>query len=185
MSKSAVVFLDRDGTIIEDVDYIREPHKVALLPNAGAGLRMMTEKGYLLFVVSNQSGIGRGLIQQDELDAVHARFIELLARERITIAGYGYCYHRPEENCSCRKPRHGLIPQTLGGRDVDYAACFTVGDKDTDLFLADSIGAKGFLVLTGKGVRTRAEMEPAVLARFPVKPDLLAAAQEMPVYSKA
>ncbi len=179
--RRAVVFLDRDGTIIEDVDYIREHEKVALLPNAAEGLKLMSEKGYLLFVVSNQSGIGRGLIKRDELDAVHSRFIALLSEKGVAIAGHGYCYHRPEEDCGCRKPKDGLIPRQLAGADVDFKASFTVGDKDTDLLLADSIGAAGFLVLTGKGTRTRTEMEPAVLKRFGVRPDLLAVARDLPV----
>src|SRR5262245_48952317 len=122
MTKQPLAILDRDGTIIEDVDYIREPEKVAWVKNASAGLRLMQQKGYGIFVVSNQSGVGRGLIKPDELNAVHKVFVELLAADGIVLAGHGYCFHRPDENCGCRKPNTGLIPP-----GIDLGRSFVVG----------------------------------------------------------
>jgi histidinol-phosphate phosphatase family protein len=166
------VLLDRDGTIIEDADYPRDPNLVAWAPNALEGLSLMVKKGYRLFVVSNQSGVGRGIIKHEEFDAVHARFARLLVEAKIPIAGFGYCLHAPKENCACRKPKPGLVPQ-----GIDPNSSFVVGDKVSDLELADAIGATGYLVLTGKGKASRDELKAK---RYQIFPDLLAVALTLP-----
>jgi histidinol-phosphate phosphatase family protein len=153
------VFLDRDGTIIEDAHYVRDPEKVILLPGAAAALRTMRDKGYLLFVISNQSGVGRGIISDSQFEAVHRRFCELLAAEGVEINQFLYCFHRPEDDCGCRKPRAGLIPREFDGVPLAWDRSFTVGDKDCDLFLARPIGAKSYLVLSGKGAATWNELK--------------------------
>lgn len=154
----AAVFLDRDGTIIEDTHYPRDPDLVIMLPNAAAGIKKLNEKGYPVFVVSNQSGVGRGIIKDSEFRAVHAKVCENLQAEGVKIEEFFYCFHKPEDECNCRKPRPGLIPKSYQGRPFDFARCFVVGDRDADLDLAKAIGAQGFLVLTGKGKDTLKEV---------------------------
>jgi D-glycero-D-manno-heptose 1,7-bisphosphate phosphatase len=180
--KIAAVFLDRDGTIIEDQHYPRDPERVTFTANAAEGMRMMSEKGYLLFVVSNQSGVGRGIIKDSEFKAVHERCCELLKAERVEIAEFGYCLHRPEDDCICRKPKPGLIVKSFGGKAIDLQKSFVVGDKDCDVQLADAVGAQGILVLTGKGRASLAELTAAgKISRYRVEQDLREVAKNLPV----
>ncbi len=182
MMKPAV-FMDRDGTIIEHVHYLREPDRVMLLPGAARAMRLMSEKGYLLFVVSNQSGVGRGLITESEFSAVHQVFADKLHAEGVVIAEFCYCFHRPEDECNCRKPKIGNLPRAFGQTPLDWARSFTVGDNDCDLRLADSLGGHAYLVLTGGGEATLKQLELEGRAGlYPSFPDLLAVAQHLPVY---
>lgn len=153
-STIAAVFLDRDGTIIEDTHYPNDPKAVVPIPGAFEGLRELAGKGYLLFVVSNQSGVGRGVILDHQFQAVHARVCELLKENGVEIAEFSYCFHKPEDDCQCRKPRTGLIPKDFQGRSFDLAHSYVVGDRDIDLELGENIGAHSALVLSGKGQKT-------------------------------
>jgi len=148
------IILDRDGTIIEDTHYPKDPGLVMLLPGAIAGLRRMMELGYRLFVVSNQSGVGRGIISSEEFWSVHKKVCELLLAERIAIAEFFYCFHKPEDACPCRKPNVGLVPLSHGGEKLEWKQGYVIGDTPADMGLADKIGAQGLLVLTGKGKET-------------------------------
>jgi len=159
--KVRVVFLDRDGTLMEDTHYPRDPEKVVILPHVVEGLHEMRRKGYLLYVVSNQSGVGRGIIKESEFKAVHARFCELLQNENVEIAEFAYCFHKPEDECTCRKPGIGNIPRAFAGNEIDFKQSFTVGDKECDLELGDNLGARAFLVLTGKGTGTAQRLRDA------------------------
>ncbi len=180
----AAVFLDRDGTIIEDTHYPKNPDEVALIPSAIEGLKLMREKGYLLFVISNQSGVGRGLIQDHEFKKVHEKVCALLKDSKIEIDGFAFCFHRPEDLCSCRKPKIGLIPKTFNNQIVSWQHSFTVGDKLSDLELADNIGAKGCLVLSGKGRETLAELTNASRQNeYPHFSNLLSVAKSLPLHS--
>ncbi len=156
-----LILLDRDGTIFVDTHYPRRPELVEFEPNAAAGLRVLRQKGYPLFVVSNQSGVGRGRITMLEFEAVDRRCRELLAAAGIEMAGFAYCLHGPDEGCRCRKPGTGLAPLALAGRPVDYARSFVAGDRESDLGLATALGATGCLVKTGKGAATWAAMTAA------------------------
>src|SRR4051812_47256811 len=98
------IFLDRDGTLIEDPGYLREPELVRLLPGAASALQRLRGHGWKLVLISNQSGVGRGLIAPAELRAVHARLCALLAEADVQLDGSYYCEHAPEERCTCRKP---------------------------------------------------------------------------------
>lgn len=158
MRRRPAIFLDRDGTLIEEQHYPRDAERVRLFADTVPALRELAGKGYLLFVVSNQSGVGRGIIRLDEFWAVHRRCAELLRAEGIRIEWWAYCLHAPDAGCHCRKPRAGLVLDRLGPEEVDLARSHVVGDRRADLELASAIGAKGWLVLTGHGETTRAEL---------------------------
>ncbi len=146
------VFLDRDGTIVEDMHYPKDPSQIRLLPEAIDGLKLMQKKGYTLFVVSNQSGVGRGIIHDSEFKAVHDRICELLKENEVEIAEFSYCFHHPDDHCKCRKPETGLVPREISGTPVNFSESFAVGDKQCDVQLGMNLGVKeSFLVLTGKG----------------------------------
>lgn len=181
MSSRAAVFLDRDGTIIEDRHYMNDPAQVTLIPGAAEALRTMAAKGYLLFVVSNQSGLSRGRISDDQFLAVHNRFCELLQAENCPIAEFAYCFHHPDDRCNCRKPAPGLVPRAFAGNHLDWMSSFTVGDKSCDVELAASIGGNGYLVLTGKGADTWKQLQHgSPVLGFRVLPDLGAVARDLP-----
>ena len=141
----AAVFLDRDGTVIEDLRYPREPERISLLPGAAAALRAFTEAGLAVVVVSNQSGIGRGLITAAEAAAVHERFVELLAGEGVELAGAYYCPHAPDEGCDCRKPEPGLLLRAADELGIELSRSVMVGDKEADVEAGRRVGARTVL----------------------------------------
>src|SRR5262245_51338279 len=98
------ICLDRDGTVIEDAGYPRDPRRVRLLPGAGAALAELKRQGFLLIPISNQSGIGRGFLTQDEADQVHRQVVSALREFGVDLDAAYYCPHAPEERCRCRKP---------------------------------------------------------------------------------
>ena len=151
MNQRRWVALDRDGTIIVERHYLSDPRQVELNPGAASGLRMLRGMGLGLVVITNQSGIGRGLFDQARLNMIHKRLCKLLEAEGVHLDGIYYCPHKPEDDCLCRKPRPGLLEQAA--RELGFApgACFVVGDKESDIELGRRIGATTLLVRSGYG----------------------------------
>ncbi len=149
------LFLDRDGTLIRDVGYPRDPATVELLPGAVEALKGARELGYRLVIVSNQSGVARGLIQPSEARAVQERVEALFAERGVTFDGAWFCFHSPEDACLCRKPAPGMILAASRTLDLDLAGSVMVGDKasDVDAGIAAGTRAIGF----GAGHHSRAE----------------------------
>jgi D-glycero-D-manno-heptose 1,7-bisphosphate phosphatase len=127
------ICLDRDGTLIEDVGYPRDPAKVRLVAGAAEALGILKNHGFLLVLISNQSGIGRGIITQQEADRVHQRVIQNLAAEKIMLDGAYYCPHAPEAGCGCRKPSPGLLHQASLELGFTLARSYMIGDKPSDV----------------------------------------------------
>jgi histidinol-phosphate phosphatase family protein len=134
------LFLDRDGTIVVDTGYLRDPQTVRLVDGVGPALREARALGYALLVVSNQSGIARGLIARSELEAVHARMVELLAAEGVTLDDSFYCVHGPDDACRCRKPAPGLLLQAAQAHAIDLAGSAMIGDKESDVAAGEAAG---------------------------------------------
>jgi D-glycero-D-manno-heptose 1,7-bisphosphate phosphatase len=143
------VFLDRDGTIIEDVGYLRSPDQVRLLPGAAGAVRRLNERGLLALVVSNQSGIARGLLTEEDYHRSERRLDELLASSGAHVDGYYFCPHLPEVSgdCECRKPGTLLYHQAAQRFDIDLRRSWWVGDRARDVLPAAKFGARGILVL--------------------------------------
>ena len=161
-------FLDRDGTINVERGYITRPEDLVLIDGAGAAVRTLNEAGLLVVLVSNQSGVARGLMSEEDLARVHERLEELLAAEGARLDGAYYCPNYPEgieerftRDTSCRKPAAGMVEQATSDLDIDVAASFMVGDHATDMELAHRAGMQGVLVLTGRGPEKRSELERA------------------------
>jgi D-glycero-D-manno-heptose 1,7-bisphosphate phosphatase len=133
VSRRAAVFLDRDGTLIEDPGFLADPSGVAFLDGALDALRRLREGGFALVVVSNQSGIARGLIAADDAEAVHRRFVHALADEGLALDDVRYCPHGPDDACTCRKPLPGLIVGAADALGLDLDRSFMVGDKADDV----------------------------------------------------
>jgi histidinol-phosphate phosphatase family protein len=143
----AALFLDRDGTLIVDVGYPRDPALVEPLPGAIDALREL-QRRYALVIISNQSGLARGLITAAEAAAVHARTVDLFAAGGVTFAGAYYCPHAPDAACRCRKPAPGLLLDAARDLDLDLAASIMIGDKPSDLEAGRAAGCGQVLDLS-------------------------------------
>lgn len=147
------VFLDRDGTVIVQKHYLHNPAEVELLPGAVTGLRHMAALGLPLVLVTNQSGVGRGLFSRGDVERVHGRLIELLENEGVRLDGFYLCPHAPEDGCGCRKPQPGLIARAAGELDLAPEQSFVIGDKPCDVGLGLVVNATTILVTSGYGAR--------------------------------
>jgi D-glycero-D-manno-heptose 1,7-bisphosphate phosphatase len=152
VSKRAV-FLDRDGTIIEDFGFVHEPGKVKLLPGAAQAIKRLNDQGFLVVVVSNQSGIARGLYTVADYTAVQRRLSELLESHGAHLDGAYFCPHHPRFTgpCDCRKPGLQLFQEAAQALDIDPAQSWWVGDRLTDVQPAAKLGGRAMLVATGEG----------------------------------
>jgi D-glycero-D-manno-heptose 1,7-bisphosphate phosphatase len=152
------VFLDRDGTINEQMGYINHLSRFHLLPRVGEAIRLLNERRIPVVVTTNQSGLARGYFPESLLSAVHARMIAELAVAGARLDGIYVCPHHPEAKeeryrlaCRCRKPKPGLFVQAAAELELDLGKSYVVGDRWADLKAAAACGAKGVLVLTGYG----------------------------------
>lgn len=170
MSRPAV-FLDRDGTVIREVDYLADPELVELFPGAGEALRELQQAGFALCLVTNQSGVARGRVSLEALEAIHQRLAELLAAEGVTLDDLQSCPHHPEITgpCLCRKPLPGMLLDAAERLDLDLARSWMIGDAERDLRAGERAGCRTLLVETGKGAQelermTRAGQPPRAFA---------------------
>lgn len=149
------IVLDRDGVINEDSDaYIKSPEE--FLPIAGSleAIRLLHQNGYRIAVLTNQSGIARGLFDQDMLERIHAKLKALVAEAGGWIDDIFFCPHGPEDGCACRKPKTGLFEQFAHKYAIDLQGLPAIGDSLRDLQAAEAMGCSPILVETGKGART-------------------------------
>jgi D-glycero-D-manno-heptose 1,7-bisphosphate phosphatase len=158
-SGRAAVFLDRDGTLIEEVGYLDRPERVELYPWSVDAIRALNRAGLRIVMVTNQSGIARGFFTEAIVEAVHAHLAALLEASGAHIDAYYYCPHHPDGKvaeyaraCDCRKPARGLVDRAVGELGIDPRQSFTIGDRWLDVALARTIGARGILVRTGYGL---------------------------------
>ncbi len=157
------LLMDRDGTLIVDVGYPRDPAQVRLLPGAADALAALGRLGFRLALVSNQSGIGRGLITAAEADRVHRRLVALLAESRVILSASYFCPHAPDADCECRKPRPGMLLRAFHDLRLDASRCFMIGDKASDVEAGRRAGCQ--TILFGGGRSAPAETRPDFTAR--------------------
>lgn len=179
MAHIASLLLDRDGTLIKDKHYLADPEGVELLHGVGEALAALAGRGLRFFLVSNQSGIGRGMFSEAAAHACNQRLAALLGAYGVSFTDMLFCPHAPEDNCLCRKPgtgmwhtlvqRHGLAPET----------CLMIGDKEEDMLFAARAGLAGrALVLTGKGSAAAArlglaQVDKPLVPSLPDRPEAL------------
>ncbi|MFA4901514.1 MAG: HAD family hydrolase [Desulfobaccales bacterium] len=145
------VFLDRDGTINEEMGYINHVSRFRLLPQVGPAIRRLNEAGFKVVIVTNQSGAARGYFPASLVAEVHEHLKTLLAAAGAQLDGIYACLHSPGENCACRKPHPTLIQQAARELDLDLTRSYAVGDRYNDIQTAANAGVQGILVLTGYG----------------------------------
>jgi histidinol-phosphate phosphatase family protein len=136
-----LLLLDRDGTLMEDVGYPNDPDRVRLIPGAADAVRALAAAGFVPAVVSNQSGLARGLITPDQAAAVHDRFVELFAAAAGVRLPCFYCPHGPRDGCGCRKPKPGLLERAAAELHLAGAPAVMVGDKSDDVAAGRAFGA--------------------------------------------
>ncbi|MEK7818677.1 MAG: HAD family hydrolase [Bacteroidota bacterium] len=156
------VFLDRDGTIIENVPYLANPNELKFLPNSVEAIRLLNEIGVKVFVITNQSGIARGFLSEEILNDIHFRMHEILKSNNAKIDKFFYCPHLIDStiekysvDCDCRKPKSGLILQAFNKYNIDLNSSFVIGDSAADMLAGKNVGAFTILVQTGYGKRDK------------------------------
>lgn len=173
------VFLDRDGTINEEVEYLDDPQDLRLIPGAVEAIRLLNEAGVPAIVVTNQAGVGRGYFSEARVEAIHQQLAKQLAAHGAHLDATYYCPHHPDEGCDCRKPNPGMLKRAAQEHDIDLGRSFAVGDKVSDLEAGRRAGCRTVLVLTGYGAEAqesfkRSDFQPDFNAR-----DLLQAVRWM------
>lgn len=153
---SKAIFLDKDGTLVNDIPYNPDPRRVTLCSGAGAALRLLARLDYRFFVVSNQDGVAHGHFGEHDLDGIHHRLSDLLFREQLTLDGFYYCPHHPEGrikaysvNCMCRKPMPGMLMRAAREHDIDLHASWMIGDILHDVEAGNRAGCRTVLIDSG------------------------------------
>ncbi len=180
--KKVAVFLDRDGTVCEEVGYIHSKEQLKLIPGAAEAIRRLNREGIKTVLVTNQSGVARGFFSEEKLREIHDEFLHLLREKGAELDGIYYCPHHPAEGqepylqiCECRKPAPGLLKKAAEELDIDLKASFMVGDHFSDVAAALAVGGRGVLVLTGHGGKTLEERATWPASPSWIAPDLAAA----------
>ncbi|MFH1422784.1 MAG: HAD-IIIA family hydrolase [Planctomycetota bacterium] len=162
MKKNKAVFLDRDGTIIRDKNYLSSPEDTELYSGVTEALKLLKSAGFLLIVCTNQSGMARGLFSEEDYYAVEKRLGKLLAAHGVVIDKTYCCPHLPDGTvkryavkCRCRKPEKGMFLAAQKEFNIDFKSSYAIGDSPRDLIPAKELGAATILVLTGKGKRLK------------------------------
>ncbi len=157
-NKHIAVFMDRDGTVSEEVGYLRIIDHLKLIEGSADAVRLLNKKGLKTAIVTNQSGVARGYFTEEYIHKAHKRLKTLLSEYDAFLDGIYYCPHHTEvgdekyrKNCNCRKPNPGMIEAAADEMNIDIKKSYVVGDKVSDVQLAHNVGAKGILVLTGYG----------------------------------
>ena len=182
MNPKRAIFLDRDGTLIEEVGYLDRPERVELFPWSIDAIRAFNRAGWRVVIVTNQSGVARGFLTIDVVEQVHRHLDDLLHEGGAVIDAYYYCPHHPDGKvaeyaraCDCRKPARGLVDRATRELGIDPRRSFAVGDRWLDVALAREVGAAGVLVRTGYGL-TEEQRPVNGLAADAVVDNLVAAA---------
>ena len=159
------VFLDRDGTIVREVDYLRSARDLRLMPGAAEAIRRLNRAGYAVVIATNQSGIARGLLTEDDLKEIHGTLIQRLAKRAARIDAIYYCPHHPEalveryrRRCRCRKPQAGMLARAARDLKLDLARSVAVGDSARDVEAGRRAGCRTVLVRTGYGAKAEADL---------------------------
>ncbi|MDB5313708.1 MAG: gmhB 3 [Gemmataceae bacterium] len=174
MNPRPAIFLDRDGVVVEDTHYLGSPEQVQLVPGSADAIASLNQAGWPVVVVTNQSGVARGLFTAGAVDAVHAHLSELLAGYGARIEAFYFCPHYPtadveayRSDCACRKPKPGMLLRAAADLGLDLGRSWMVGDRASDLEAGAAAGTRTILVRTGYGAaadattldRTRLNLE--------------------------
>ncbi len=188
----AGIFFDRDGTINEERNYLSSPDQLQLFPRTADALREAQHLGFKLFVISNQSGVARGYITEHQVQLVNTALLRLLQEQGVALDGIYYCPHYPNIphspygiDCTCRKPKTGMLLQAARDFKIDLLRSFVIGDKVSDIQTANNAGARGILVKTGYGVAEMNLLQPNNVTTAYIAEDIYDAVQFIKKVSQA
>ena len=171
--KQAAIFLDRDGTIIEEVGYLKSTKRIRLIPRAAESIKMLKNFGFKIVVVSNQSGVARGYFDESIVRIVNEEIIKIFLENDAPIDAIYYCPHHPQyglekdRHCDCRKPKTGMLFKAVNDLNIDLNKSVIIGDKRTDVETGNNLGITSILVLTGFGKHEYAK----IISEGKPKPD--------------
>src|SRR5215471_7372672 len=165
---ASAVFMDRDGTVSEEIGYMYHAGLFRPSPWTGQAIRRINESGMKAILVTNQSGVGRGYFTEDTVAEVHTALETELARWQAHLDAIYYCPHMPDAGCDCRKPNTGMLMKAVQEFGIDLSKSYVIGDRYLDIRMAREVGARGVLVLTGDG---RSELETR--KNDPIQPDIV------------
>ena len=147
MHKLKTVFVDRDGVINQERnDYVKSISELEIYPNVAKNIKLLKDAGFLVIVITNQSAVNRGIITHEMINQIHNSIQEHLKKYGTFLDGFYYCPHVPDENCNCRKPKPGLLQQAILELNIDLNSSWMIGDSDSDIEAADSIGCKAIKI---------------------------------------
>ena len=156
--KRPAVFIDRDGTISEEVGYVNHPSRFQLYPYSFEAIKLLNEENWLAIVITNQAGVARGYFSEDVVKQIHEQMMRAMNDSSVHLDGIYYCAHHPTVgeppyrlDCNCRKPKAGLIERAANDFEIDLASSWMVGDRYSDIELAHNAGLKSAFVLSGYG----------------------------------
>ena len=147
MNKLKTVFLDRDGVINQErSDYVKSISELEIYPNVAKNIKLLKDAGFLVIVITNQSAVNRGIITHEIVSQIHNSIQDHLKKYGTFLDGFYYCPHTPNENCNCRKPKSGLLQQAILELNIDLNSSWMIGDSDSDIEAADSVGCKAIKI---------------------------------------
>jgi D-glycero-D-manno-heptose 1,7-bisphosphate phosphatase len=155
-TKLPAVFIDRDGTLIEEVNFLSRIEDLKLFDFSAKAVNLLKSAGYLVIVITNQSGIGRGIFEEAAMHDVHS---EIQARLNVKIDGFYFCPHLPDEDCACRKPGLGMINNAIDDFEIDLSRSWVIGDKKLDVETGFKAGIHTAMVMTGYGRKQIEQLE--------------------------
>lgn len=164
--KHKAIFLDRDGTVIKEVNFLSTVEETELFPYTIEALQLLKDAGFLFFITTNQSGVARGHFDASAVKAIHAKIQNELKAKGLQIESFHFCPHMPDAGCRCRKPSTGMIEQACENFEIDLSESWMVGDKKLDIGMGFNAGTKTALVRTGYGEKHQNELDrqPDIIA---------------------
>ncbi len=172
--RDIAVFIDRDGTLNEEVGYLGSPARLSILPGAAKAIKLLNEQGLKAVLITNQAGIAKGYLSESLLQDIHHELKRLLAQQHAYLDAIYYCPHHPEgtitryrQHCICRKPAPGLLEKAARELGLSLKKSYVIGDKISDVELAQRVGATAILVLTGFGDETLTKLRSQPSAMLP------------------
>jgi D-glycero-D-manno-heptose 1,7-bisphosphate phosphatase len=174
LQKKKTVFFDRDGTLIVNQHYLNDPELIVYLPGAFAALALLRDAGFQFVMVTNQSGIAKGIVSEENMHEIHRRMVEKFREHRIEFAGIYFSPHASDSNHEMRKPNPGMLLQADRDLGVDFSKSWMVGDNISDVEAGHRAGCRSVYLETSGPLKASAGIKPDVQA-----PDLLTAANQM------
>jgi len=169
MSKKRIAFLDRDGVVNRNavhLDYIKGPSEFNFLPGSQKAIRMLNEAGFKVIIISNQTGVGKGLYSKEDLKNTTEKMLKGLDKAKARLDKICYCIHHPDSGCGCRKPKTGMFKKAVGKTEFDRKNSFFVGDTERDTLAGKNFGVKAVAVLSGYNKRKD-------IRKWKVQPDFI------------